>query len=78
MSFDFSRVTKREFNVGNKDQQMRLAGAVGIMIIAAIIENGVLMILGICVAALAFLKWCPIYSGMAKSTVTKGEKPPLF
>ena len=78
MSFDLSRVTKREFNVGNKDQQMRLAGAAGIMIIAAIIENGVLMLLGLGVAALALLKWCPVYPGTGKTTVTKGESPPPF
>jgi hypothetical protein len=78
MSFDINRLLKREFNVGKKDQQVRLGAGVGIMILASILENGLLMLLGLVVAALAVMKWCPVYSAMGKSTVEPGDKPPAF
>jgi hypothetical protein len=36
------------------------------------------MLLGLVVAALAVMKWCPVYSAMGKSTVEPGDKPPAF
>lgn len=66
---------KYQFNVGRKDQQIRLAASIGIMIIAAIEENGVLMLVGLLVAVLAVIQWCPGYSFLGKDTTRKGEKP---
>ena len=78
MSFDFNRLLKREFNVGKKDQQIRLGAGLGIMVVAALLENGILMLLGLLVAVLAVMKWCPAYSAMGKSTVGPEDKPPIF
>lgn len=78
MSFDFNRLLKREFNVGKKDQQIRLGAGLGIMVVAALLENGILMLLGLLVAVLAVMKWCPAYSAMGKSTVGPDDKPPIF
>ena len=78
MSNDLKDLVKREFNVGRKDQQIRLAASILIMVIAGIESNGVLMLIGVGVAALALLQWCPAYNFLGKSTVQKGEKPPIF
>lgn len=78
MSFDFNRLLKREFNVGKKDQQIRLGAGLGIMVVAALLENGILMLLGLLIAVLAVMKWCPAYSAMGKSTVGPEDKPPIF
>ena len=78
MSFDVKKLLKREFNVGTRDQQIRLGVGVGLMILASVLENGLIMLLGLVVVILAFLKWCPAYSAMGKSTVEPGAKPPLL
>ena len=78
MSNELKDLLNREFNVGRKDQQIRLAASIGIMVIAGIEENGVLMLIGVGVAALALMQWCPAYTFLGKSTVKKGEKPPIF
>lgn len=74
MSFDIKRLCHRQFNVGTKDQQIRLGAGVAIMILASIMENGILMLLGL----LAVLKWCPAYSALGKTTVEPGDKPPAI
>lgn len=78
MSLELKDLLTRKFNVGRKDQQYRLAASVGIMVIAAVEQNGILMLIGVAVAALALLQWCPAYNYLEKSTVEKGEKPPIF
>ena len=78
MSVELKNLLKRKFNVGRKDQQYRLAASVGIMVIAAVEQNGILMLIGVAVAALAILQWCPTYNYLEKNTVEKGEKPPIF
>ncbi len=78
MSFDIKRLCKREFNVGTKDQKIRLGAGVGIMIFASIIESGILMLAGLLVAGLALLKWCPAYTAMGKTTVEPGDQPPII
>ena len=78
MSVELKDLLKREYNVGRKDQQIRLAASIGIMVIAAIEENGILMLIGLGVAALAVMQWCPAYTFLGKSSVEKGEKPPIF
>jgi hypothetical protein len=78
MSFDIKRLCHRQFNVGTKDQQIRLGAGVAIMILASIMENGILMLLGLLVAVLAVLKWCPAYSALGKTTVEPGDKPPAI
>ena len=78
MSVELKDILKREYNVGRKDQQYRLAASVGIMVIAALEQNGILMLIGIAVAVLAFLQWCPVYTFLEKNTVQKGEKPPML
>ncbi|MFM8444332.1 MAG: DUF2892 domain-containing protein [Methylococcus sp.] len=78
MSFDIQRMFKREFNIGERDQQIRLAVGVGLMVVASIMESGLLMLLGLVVATLALLKWCPAYSAIGKSTVGPEDKPPII
>jgi len=78
MSFDVKRMLKREFNVGKKDQQIRLGAGVGVMVIASMIESGVLMLLGLIVMVTGLIKWCPAYSAMGKTTVQEGDTPPSF
>jgi len=78
MSLDFSRIGTREFNVGTKDQKIRLGVGIGLLVIASIIESGVLMLLGLLVAVTGGIKWCPAYSVLGKNTVEPGDKPPLI
>lgn len=78
MSFDIKRLCHREYNVGTKDQKIRLGAGVAVMILASLMENGILMLLGLLVTVLAVLKWCPAYSAMGKSTVEPDDMPPVI
>lgn len=76
MNFDFKRMLKRELNVGLKDQKIRYGAGSGLLLASVFLGNIPLLVLGAILVASAFLRWCPAYSGMGKSTVDPNEPAP--
>jgi hypothetical protein len=77
MSFDFKRALQREFNVGAKEQRLRYGVGIGMLLVSVFLANVPLLLIGVVLVATAKLQWCPVYSGMIKSSVEPGEEPPV-
>ena len=75
MSFDFKRAMKREFNVGGKEQKLRYAVGIGSLLISVFLANIPLLLAGVVLVSTAKLQWCPVYSGLNKTSVEPGEQP---
>ena len=70
MKFDIKKV-KFEHNVGLKDKNMRYAiGGVAVFI-SIFLANIFLLVVGTILIGTAYSGWCPVYSGMEKSTLEK-------
>ena len=76
MSFDFKRTLKPELNVGLQDQKVRYGVGIGALLVSVFLANIPLLIIGGVLVGSAKLRWCPVYSGMCKSTVQPGEEAP--
>ena len=74
MNFDVKRVFKRECNVGLQDQKIRFGVGIGALIVSVFLANIPLLLIGGLLVGTAKLRWCPVYSGFAKSTVKPGEE----
>ncbi len=74
MSFDFKRMLKPELNVGLQDQKVRYGAGIGALLVSVFLANIPLLIIGGALVGSAKLRWCPVYSGMSKSTVQPGEE----
>ncbi|HYE36598.1 DUF2892 domain-containing protein [Methylocaldum sp.] len=74
MSFDIKKMTKRELNVGLKDQKIRYGVGAGLALLSVFLANIPLLILGGALLASARFRWCPAYSGLGKSTVDPSEE----
>lgn len=75
MSFDYKRAMKREFNVGGKEQKLRYSIGIGSLLISVFLANIPLLLVGVVLVATAKLQWCPVYSGLNKTSVEPGEQP---
>jgi hypothetical protein len=73
MTFDFKRMWKRETNVGLKDRKLRFAVGSVALFASIFLANIPLLLIGGILVATAFLRWCPVYSGLGKSTVDPEE-----
>ncbi|HIE54882.1 MAG TPA: DUF2892 domain-containing protein [Chromatiaceae bacterium] len=68
MNFDFKRMLKYERNVGDQDQKIRYGvGALSIFI-SLFLGSIPLLLLGIALLVSGYSRYCPVYSGMGKST----------
>lgn len=74
MAFDYKRMMRRELNVGLKDQRIRYAAGSAAILISVFLGNIPLLLLGSGLIVTARLRWCPVYSGMTKSTVSPDEE----
>lgn len=74
MSFDVKRMLKRECNVGLKDQKVRYGVGIAALVVSVFFANIPLLVLGGILVGSAKLRWCPVYSGLTKSTVQPGEE----
>jgi hypothetical protein len=74
MSFDIKKMTKRELNVGLKDQKIRYGVGAALALISVFLANIPLLLIGGILLASAHLRWCPVYSGLGRSTVESGEE----
>lgn len=75
MAFDYKRMMHRELNVGLKDQRIRYAAGCAAILVSVFLGNIPLLLLGSILVITARLRWCPVYSGMTKSTVNPEEEP---
>jgi len=64
---------KRELNVGLKEQKIRYRVGSGLLLASVFMGNIPLLVLGGLLVATAFMRWCPAYSGMSRSTVDPTE-----
>ncbi len=74
MAFDYKRMLQRELNVGLKDQKIRYVAGCGAILLSVFLGNIPLLLLGSGLVITARLRWCPVYSGMTKSTVDPNEE----
>lgn len=76
MSFDFKKALQKQVNVGLKEQKLRYYGGAGALALSVFTGNILLLLIGGVLVATAFMRWCPAYSGMGKSTVDPNEPVP--
>ena len=76
MHFDFKRALKKELNIGLKEQKIRYAAGSALLLISVFLGNIPLLLLGSVLVATAFSRWCPVYSGLNRSSVDPNEPPP--
>jgi len=69
MSFNFKRMLKFEINIGTKEKKIRLYAGSALMFISLFIASVPLLLIGLVLVATGYSAWCPVYSGMEKSTV---------
>ncbi len=76
MNFDFKKMTKKEINVGLKDQKIRYGAGAALILLSVVMGNVLVLIVGGVLVATGFMRWCPAYSGMGKSTVDPNDPVP--
>jgi hypothetical protein len=69
MTFDIKKALVREINIGTKDRHIRFAAGAATCLLSVFTGNIFLLLLGGILLATAFMRWCPVYSGLSKSTV---------
>ncbi|MDD2768161.1 MAG: DUF2892 domain-containing protein [Methylococcus sp.] len=73
MAFDYKKMLKREFNVGLKDRRFRFIGGSAALLLSVFMGNIPLLLIGGGLLATGFMRWCPVYSGLSKTTVGPNE-----
>ncbi len=68
MNFDFKRMLKYQRNVGDQDQKIRYGVGFLACLISIFLGSVPLLLLGIALFASGYTRYCPIYSGMGRST----------
>lgn len=76
MAFDIKKMTKREFNVGLNDSKIRYGAGTLALLASVFLGNIFLLLVGGILVASAYLRWCPAYSAMEKTTVGPNETIP--
>lgn len=69
MAFDIKRALVREVNVGAKDRNIRFGAGAAACLLSIFTGNIFLLLIGGILLTTATLRWCPVYSGLSKSTV---------
>jgi len=75
MSFDYKRMMKFERNVGEKEKKYRLYGGAALIVISIFTASIVLLLIGLILMTTGYSGWCPVYSGMHKSTLDSAGSP---
>jgi hypothetical protein len=68
MSFDYKRMMKFEHNLGGKEKKYRLYGGAALLVISIFTAKIALLVIGLYLAATGYAGWCPVYSGLNKTT----------
>lgn len=74
MSFDVKRLCKPELNVGLQDRKIRYGVGIVALLVSVFLANIPLLLVGTGLVVSAKTRWCPMYSGLGKSTVRPGEE----
>ncbi len=69
MNFDFKRMLKFEINVGTKEKKIRLYAGSAALLASLPFASVPLLLIGLILVATGYSAWCPVYSGLEKSTV---------
>jgi hypothetical protein len=75
MSFDFKRMIKFEYNVGEKEKKYRMYAGAALIAISIFTASIALLLIGLVLVATGFTGWCPAYSGLNKNTCCTGNTP---
>ncbi len=73
MSFDYKRLVKFEYNIGEQEKKYRLMGGSALLFISIFTAKIALLLIGLVLVATGYSGWCPAYSGMDKNTLTPGN-----
>jgi hypothetical protein len=73
MSFDYKKMLKRELNVGLKEQKIRYYIAAAAAVASAFLGSIPLLLIAAALAASGYTRWCPVYSGLSRSSVDPNE-----
>jgi hypothetical protein len=73
MSFDYKRMVKFEYNVGEKEKKYRLYAGIALLAISVFTAKIALLLIGLILVATGYSGWCPVYSGLNKSTFVPGD-----
>jgi len=69
MSFDFKRMLKFEINIGTKEKKARIYAGSTLLFVSLFLASVPLLLIGLILVATGYTSWCPVYSGLEKSTV---------
>jgi hypothetical protein len=72
MPFDFKRMLKYEYNVGDKDQKIRYGVGSLSIFLSLFLGSVPLLLLGIALLISGYTHFCPIYAGLGKTTACSG------
>ncbi|MCD2450683.1 DUF2892 domain-containing protein [Methylicorpusculum oleiharenae] len=70
MNFDVKRMVKFEHNIGVPEKKYRMFGGAALVLASLFTAKILLIIVGMILIATAYSGWCPVYSGLNKSTLT--------
>lgn len=73
MSFDYKRLVKFEYNIGEQEKKYRLMGGSALLFISIFTAKIALLLIGLVLVATGYSGWCPAYSGLDKNTLTPGN-----
>jgi len=73
MSFDFKRMIKFEYNVGDKEKKYRLYGGAALIVLSIFTASIALLVIGMVLVATGFSGFCPVYAGLGKNTCCAGH-----
>lgn len=76
MSFDYKRMIKFEYNIGDKEKNYRMAAGAVLLAISIFTAKIILLVLGLALVGTGYSGWCPAYSGFHKNTRDTGSNTP--
>jgi Protein of unknown function (DUF2892) len=76
MSFDYKRLVKFEYNLGDKDKKYRMWGGLALLFVSLFTASVALLIIGGVLVATSFFGWCPAYSGFGHNSGGKAPEAP--
>lgn len=76
MTFDIKKALVRELNVGIKDRNIRYGIGAAALLLSVFLGDIFLLVIGSTLVATAYLRWCPVYSGLSRSTADACGEPP--
>ncbi|MDD5033531.1 MAG: DUF2892 domain-containing protein [Methylococcaceae bacterium] len=76
MNFDFKKMLKRELNIGEKERKLRFVAGSVVLLISVFLGNIPLLLIGSLLVVTGFMRWCPAYSGLGRSSVDPNDPAP--